>query len=369
MLSSTAPDSEVRARFTVKDVFQLPEGETEYRVEYGPGSKQKFEELHKALLAQGLTPRLIGGRDNCVLVLRKASTLEVTRSRVPVMLALATLASVVFFSLFERLTYEQFAPAVAGYQVLGLYIGGVVGILGAHELGRRYVAKRSKSFSPGSYALPGIPYLTTILPSLGFVSAQRKPAINRDKLFDIMLAGPLVALAVSVILYTMGGFMSTQSSHPLPSCESNSTYISVCSSVVQSALDAVTNPFLPAIAPGYLRFSPIQDAAAIGFLLTFINLLPMANFDGGFLSALTWGRRAARVATYLSALALITIDAPFYWGAGVFVLLLAARPLELQLLDEVSGATRSRRLLYLGALVIGFLCLPIPQNLATFALG
>jgi membrane-associated protease RseP (regulator of RpoE activity) len=367
--TSVDPTSEVRARFAVKDSYQLPDGEMEYRVEYSASTKVEFEKLTKNLSPQGLTPWLTGTKDECVLTVRKTSVPEPRRSRVPVILALSTLASVVFFSLFERLTFERFAPSIPGTEVIGFYLGSVVLILGVHELARRYVASRSGTPNPRSYALPGVPYLTTILPSLGFVSAQTRPAVNRDRLFDIMVAGPLLALAVAAVIYLAGGFASVQSTQPLPSCESNSTFISVCSGALQSSLDAASRPFVPAVAPGYLRFSPLQDGASIGFLLTFINLLPMASFDGGYLSNLVWGTRAARVTTYLSALALILIDAPFYWGVGIVVLILAGRQIRPQVLDDVSGVSGSRRTIFFGSLVLALLCLPFPQNVATFTLG
>jgi hypothetical protein len=363
----------VREMFRVKDSFQLPEGEVEYSVEYAPESKKAFAQLHDALVDKGLTPWLTGTKDECVLALRKKVGTPPGRTRLPVILLLLTLATVVFISLLNRITYESFAPSIPGYLVLIPFWVVVGGALAVHQVGRRYVANRNKTPPPVSYAIPGIPFLTStyvaiVLPTLGFVSVQPGPAINRDRLFGVMLVGPLLILAVGVAAYVAGAFASVQSSQPILACQNTSAYVTGCPSLIQSALDFLTAPFSPAVAPGYLRFSPLQDGATVGFLVAFISLLPMASFDGGYVASLVWGSSGARAATYLSVIALIVIDTPFYWVVAIVALLLAGRPVQPLLLDEVSELSSSRRFLYLGAIILGFLALPIPQNLGSFPL-
>jgi hypothetical protein len=108
----------------------------------------------------------------------------------------------------------------------------------------------------------------------------------------------------------------------------------------------------------------------VGFILAFIGLLPMTIYDGGLLSCIAWGERAARVTTYLSVLLLLLIDMNYatYWAVAIVALLLAGRPVRLKLLDEVSALSSSRRWVFIGSLVLAFLCLPVPHSLATFPL-
>ncbi len=365
-------DSAVRSKFTVKDTFQLPEGDAEYSVEYLPDSKVSFELLNKELSKKGFTPRLIGTKAEAILFIRKSQAPAPRRSRIPVILGLLTLASVVVFGLFERVIYEQFAPRFQGNTVLFAYGATVVVIVGLHELGHRYLARRSGELPPTSYLIPGIPDVTAFLPALGIVARQKSPAVNRDRFFDIMIVGPMLGLAAAVVLYSVGALLSVQSSVPLLRCQDVNSYISVCPtnpSIIQATLDYVLGPFMPGVASGFVRLSPLQDGATVGFILTFIGLLPMASLDGGHLSRLAWGSRASRVATYLSVFALISLDIPNYWALAIVVLLVAGRPAEPQVLDEVTGISGSRRWLYLGALVLALLSLPIPQNFATFPLG
>ena len=373
-MTETPPDfdSIVRAKFAVKDSFQLPDGEVEYRVEYGPESKENFRSLCTELRRKGFSPWLGGTRDDCTLVVRRWQAPRPSASAIPVLTALFTVASVGAFGILEVLIYANFAPMIPNYVVLLGYGACVLAILVAHELGHRYVSERRGSAAPVAYLIPGIPGITAFLPSLGFVSTQREPAVNRDALFDVTMAGPLVALAVTLVLYVLSSFVSVQSSQPLSGNQALNAYFSVGlgnPGALQAAIDSALSPFLAHVAPGYFRLSPMNDAAAVGFALTFISLMPMSLFDGGFLASTVLGERGIRAATFLSVLALIVIDTPTYWAPALLTLLVAGRQQRIQLLDEVSRPARSKRVLFVLALILALLCLPIPQNLATFSLG
>ncbi|MFI5404683.1 MAG: hypothetical protein ACHQYR_03045, partial [Candidatus Gagatemarchaeaceae archaeon] len=139
----TEVDSEVRSKFSVKDSFQLAEGEVEYKVEYRPDSRVRFEELHRSLLIKGFTPLLVGTREEAALIVRKKQAVGPSRSRVPVILGLLTLVSVLVFAIFQRESYQQFASGFQGNVVVFTYGGAVIAVLAAHELGHRYFSKRS----------------------------------------------------------------------------------------------------------------------------------------------------------------------------------------------------------------------------------
>ena len=372
-MSDSPPDfdSLVRARFGVKDSFQLQDGEMEYRVSYTPESKENFRALCSELLPKGYSPWLVGAEEDCVLLVKKKQEPQRSVSRIPVLMALLTVASVVAFGILEVLIYSDFAPVIPNYVVLLSYCACMLAILVAHEFGHRFVAERRGTSAPVPYLIPGIPGITAFLPSLGIVSTQREPAVNRDTVFDIALAGPLVAFGITLVLYVLSAFASVQSTLPLSGSQSINAYFSVSQvnpGVIQMAIDSALSPFLQRVTPGFVRLSPVSDAAAIGFFFTFITLLPMSFFDGGYLASSVLGERGVRAGTYLGVLALIAIDTPAYWAPAIFTLLIASRQQRVQLLDEVSKPSRRKRLLFVLAIVLAFLCLPIPQNLATFPL-
>lgn len=318
-----------------------------------------------------MTPKLVGTQEDALLFVRKAQKDEKWRSRVPVVLALLTLGSVVAFALLLGTIYQQYAPSVPEGSVILLYGAAVIAVVAAHELGHMYMSRKRSEASPAPHVLPGIPGVTAALPTLGIISSQRGPAVNRDRFFDVIIAGPLMGLAVAMALYVFGAILSVQSAVPLQSCQQVNGTATLCPSVIQMGLDAVVGPLLPGVATGYSSLSPLADGATVGLILTFIGLLPMATFDGGYLSSLTWGPRASRAASYLSLILLISVDLPTYWALAFVVLLLMnlSRSSEVQLLDEVSPISDRRKWLYLGALVVALLCMPMPHSFAGFPLG
>lgn len=352
----------------VKQFFVLPDGEVEFQVAYDQGTKSKFAQLQSELAAQGYRPELSGTEDECVLIVRKNEPTARKESRLPVLLALFTLVSLVVFSLLQQSVYEQLAPGLPGYLVFFGFGAAIALLMGAHELGQRFAARRRQGGRASSYLIPGIPFLPPFLPSLGFATSQREPALNRDSLFDTVIAGPLAILGLTIVLYALGDLTAVHSSVLFQSTQLANSTISINPNAIQMAVDSVLGPFLPSVAPGYVQVSPVADGATVGFILVFFGFLPMVSFDGGFLSNIAWGPKAARVTNYLSVLALLVLDTPTYWALAIVVLLLAGRPFRLRLLDEVSPLSTSRQWVFIGSLVLAFLCLPVPHNLGTLPL-
>ena len=365
-------DASVRSRFTVKDSFQLPDGEMEFSVVYRPDSKERFVDLCRELGASGFTPRLVGSEGDALLFVRKVQKVVKRRSRIPIILTLLALGSVVVFGLYSGIAiYPKYAPSVPGGFVIFLYGAAVIAVLAVHELGHRYASRRKGEASTASYLLPGILGVTMALPTLGIISRQGGPAVNRDRFFDVILVGPLLGLAVSLALYVLGALVAVQSAVPLQSCQQVNGTAILCPNVIQLGLDAVVGPLMPHLVSGYSTLSPLADGATVGLILTFVSLLPMTSFDGGHLSTLAWGPGASRIASYLSVILLISVDLPSYWALAFVVLLLMSlsRDSEPQLLDEVSPVSKTRRWLYLGALALALLCMPLPRTIAGFPLG
>ncbi|HME18152.1 MAG TPA: hypothetical protein VKF15_00250 [Nitrososphaerales archaeon] len=364
-------DSLVRSLFKVNDSFQLPDGETEYRIVHADDTKPNFEKLNDALAPRGFAPWLTGSEEDCILTVRKKQPVTPSKSRIPLIMALFTFASIIVVAIIEVEAYGVFAQGVQWYAVLVEFVGCVWLILLLHELGRRLISRRTRTTSPTPYVVPGVPTLTFFLLSLGIISSQREPAVNRDQLFDVMVAGPMLVLAAAVLLYVIGGLASVQSTLPAQGVQivNGIPIKGVYPSVLQFDISALLSPFIAPSPPGLVRLSPIADAASFGFPLTFVSFLPMAFFDGGYLLTTVYGSRYIRAATYLSVLVLIVIDTPDYWALAIVVLLMAARPFDVQTRDDLSGISRGRKALYLAMMVMAILSLPIPQNLATFPLG
>jgi hypothetical protein len=360
----------VRSKFSVKEYFALPDGELEFRVVFDGTAKQKFAKLQSEASAKGFRPELTGTKDECILTIRKAEPPASNVSRVPVVLALLTAVSLVVFGLLQQDLDRQLVPSMSAVFIFFGFSGTIAVLMAAHELGQLLAARTGQAGHSNSYLIPGIPFLTPFLPSLGFVNAQRQPALNKDRLFDVVIAGPLAILLFSVIFYVIGILTSVPSTVPFQSTQLVNSTVSINPNAIELAINTVMGPLVKSVPAGFVQVSPIADGAAFGFVLVFICLLPMAIFDGGLLSNLAWGERAARAATYLSVLLLLVIDMNYatYWATAIVALLLAGRPVRLKILDEVSGLSAGRRWAFVGSLIFAFLCLPIPHTLVTIPL-
>ncbi|MDG6951410.1 MAG: hypothetical protein JRN12_06180 [Nitrososphaerota archaeon] len=355
--------------FVVKQSFSLPDGEYEFQVEYDEGTKSKFARLKEKAAGLGYKPGLTGGREECVLTLKKAEQAPGKAPRLPVFFLLFTLAALVVSSIEEFEVNRQLLPSFASYLGFFAFWVCVAAVLAAHELGQRLMAKSRDAGHASSYVIPGIPIIPPYLPSLGFATSQREPALNRDSLFDAVVAGPLAMLFLSILLYAIGDVTASQSTVPFASTQLANTTVTVPPNAIQMGLGFLLSPLTRAVPAGYVLVSPMADAAAIGFILVFLSLLPVAFYDGGVLASAAWGQRSARIAGYLSVLALLAIDTPNYWAVAIIALILVGRPFQPKLLDEVSGLSNARRLLVVALIVVAILCIPVPQNIATFPLG
>ena len=371
-MSSPPPEIEqlVRSKFSVKEFYVLPEGELEFQIVHAADTKTKFVLLDREVGALGYRPELTGTKDECVLLVKKAPPPSRGRSRTSVLMALLTLASLQVFSFLQSSVDVQLVPQFPSYL---LFIGfdATVGIfLAVHELGQRLAARRGQGGHSTSYVIPGVPIITPFLPSLGFINTQREPAVNKDRLFDVVIAGPLAIFAFAILLYVVGVLWSMPSTVAFQNTQLVNSTVSINPNAVQTGLDYLLGPLVHSAPAGFVQVSPIADGASFGFILVFIGLLPMAIFDGGLLASAAWGDRAARAATYLSVLLLLVLDMNYatYWAVAIVALLLAGRPVRLKLQDEVSGLSTSRQWIFLGCIVLAFLCVPVPHSIATFSL-
>jgi Zn-dependent protease len=106
--------------------------------------------------------------------------------------------------------------------------------------------------------------------------------------------------------------------------------------------------------------SPVLFAAWVGFLITFLNLLPAWQLDGGHLARSALGVRWHRVLTYSSVGVLTGLG---YFIMAAFVLLFSSRAPESTPLDDVSPLSKKRKVLFWVAIALAVLCAPLPAEI------
>ncbi len=366
-------DRLVKGEFKVKDSFLLPDGEAEYKVLYDERSKDAFERLYSAVRGEGFVPRLTGSKDECILQVKRAPTAKVS-SRTPVVLSLLTLAAIVAYGWLQYIVYQQLLPQRIPILLATAYVLSLILIIGLHEVAHQRASRKVGARAPIPYFLPGIPAFTA-LPSFGTVLSHREPPVNRDALFKTGFLGPLVAVILCLVLYAVGIVTAASVSMEqikiglaaLPNIQLTTPNPSIIETLVASLLNVLRVG--PPNLSGYQMVSPLAAAADTGLILTFFNLLPAAQLDGGQLCESVLGRRRLRTSTYLSIFALLVLDTPNYWILAVIVLVIAGRPAHMETLDQITEVSRTKKILFVIALLLAISSIPFPQNLATVPLA
>lgn len=236
-----------------------------------------------------------------------------------------------------------------------LYTFSLIGILGVHEAGHLVAARIHRIHTSWPYFIPGIPIFA--IPTFGAMIQSRGLTINRDILFDIAIAGPIAGLVIAIIVSFYGAYTSPVLDEFL------------ASSLPEGSLQQMNDSILMQVALSaygkggsdvQVIMSPILFAAWLGFLITFLNLLPAWQLDGGHMARALFGQRIHRFATYGSVALLFALQ---YHFMALLILLFSARNPGVRPLDDVSPLSKNRKYIYIATVIIAALCAPVPYSL------
>jgi membrane-associated protease RseP (regulator of RpoE activity) len=355
-------ESLVRSAFTIKDTFARDEGSIEYSISYDDRSRAAFRTLFVKLAPLGYTPHLSGSPDNAVLVVSKETEQPKSTARTPVFLVLLSVVAIIATGWGVGLIYAQ----VIGGSVIVIgasFVLAVTAVLVARDLAQRFVTRRGANVPALRYYLPNIPLFVSLpvlyfLPTFGSITFLRSPAMDRDSLFDFYFAGAVAGAAVAFAVALIGAPNALDFAVGQPGT------LSTNPSLLQTLALGIGGNSLSATVPSgeVALFSPLEIGAWIGFLISFFSLVPAALFDGGRMATLVLGERGSRITTMVTAFLLVAIDVPNYWVIFLLIFLLAAIQPSNETLDSITRISNSRRLLFLGVIVLVLVCIPIPQT-------
>lgn len=346
--------SAVQREFKVLEVMNEP-GFLSYSVADG-FTKGNFEALVKELDKKGYIPFLRRRDGRAIIAIGKMPP-ERQRTgrlshfmglkRIWVWLFMATCLTVLLSGYFmsiglaeKNLLYSSVVISTISFMV------SMIAIFGVHELGHKVACLIHKSESTPPYFVPGPPPLGTF----GAVIFQSRPLVNRDELFDLGCSGPLAGLIVAAIVSAIG------------------LRLSAITSVATEGLSTIPSPLFfdligslvkPNIPNGYiLVLSPIAYAGWAGFLLTYLQLLPVWQLDGAHVSYAVFGRKFQK---YLWIIGLILMFLSGFLLMAIMILMFMTmqRSVHPELLDEVTPLSSSRKVLYSLVLIATIGCMTI----------
>jgi len=227
-------------------------------------------------------------------------------------------------------------------------------ILGLHELSHMFASvKHGKRPTPPMF-IPGPPPLGT----LGAVILSEEPLVDMDEVLDTGFSGPLASFLVSLAVLAVGLPASVR----VPEEVVARWIAAKKAQLIPTPLAYQLVEMLVARGSGAYLLSPVAWAGWAGLYVTFLNLLPIGQLDGGHIVySLFHGRASAHL--LLSAAGLLVL---FYTNPAMAILVLALllmAPSHPPPLDRVSKVAGRRRAIYLAAyaLMLALSC-PIPAS-------
>jgi Zn-dependent protease len=189
----------------------------------------------------------------------------------------------------------------------------LVAILLAHELGHYFVARRYQLDVSPPYFIP-VPLWPSFIGTMGAFIRLRTLLTDRRQLFDVGIAGPIAGFAVALPLLWIGLHLS----HPLPSLAGGRGMILLVGGERLWLGDSPVTLLTRMLVWGHhgpVVLHPLALAGVLGMFVTMINMLPMAQLDGGHLLYAAQPRWHQRVALGFW----VAILGLGYWWVGWYV--------------------------------------------------
>ncbi|ASJ00921.1 site-2 protease family protein [Thermococcus gorgonarius] len=296
-----------------------------------------------------------------VLYLFPAGEIKRDNPWIGVLLFIATLLSTLWAGYVLALNYigtlDEFGlPGYRNPYVISLAFSmSVLGILGTHELGHKIAASLHNVKATFPYFIP----FPNLLGTLGAVIRVKSPIPTRKAAIDLGVSGPLagilVAIPVTAIGLRLSTFVPVSAFQSLPG-EGIYFGTNLLFEILQRAI------LNPPSGDYVLLLHPVAIAGWVGVLVTFLNLIPAAQLDGGHVARAFMSERLHRQFTWGMGLFLVVMSyfwvGWFLWALLILFIGSAGNP---GALDEVSPIPTSRKLLALLAAILFVLtATPVP---------
>ena len=322
--------------------------------------KTKFVELAQKLESRDLICRMAKTSEGTYILVNRFPPRKQRKllpgSWLPRILFAIVIGFVMIDGYYRTIAANSLVDIGDPFEIAIIYTISLVGILGIHESGHLIVAKFHKLKTSWPYFIPGIPVYG--IPTFGAVITSKGLTVNRHILFDVAIAGPIAGLVITLIVLMYGAYTAPVITDEIAEdLFSRSQLIEMNEPLLMIATLAM---FGKGGQGEEVLMTPILFAAWLGFLITFLNLLPAWQLDGGHMARALFGAKWHRIGTYASIGVLVLLG---YWVMAMFILLLSSRNPSAMPLDDVSPVPKNRKLLYIAIVVLAILCAPIPPSM------
>jgi Zn-dependent protease len=309
--------------------------------------KDAFKALAEELRPQGHMPRIRWIVDNYQISILDKGPDAAGSNRYNLILFAATTVTV-FIDGYLRsnnpvLTQALMSDTPVILNAL-LFTFAIITIFGLHELGHKAMSQLRGVEASMPYFIPAPPGMGG---TLGAVITQREPPVNRDSLFDLGISGPISGFITSALM----GYIGLRLSFVVPLQQITQWMISFPDVRFQQMpmpklLELIAAWVRPTPEGYVLVMHPVAFAAWVGCVLTFINLIPAWQLDGGHIIRALVGKESHKIISVAGVL-LLVISGYFIMGVVVAFFLMREGAESMEPLDDVSSLSLSRKLGFL----------------------
>ncbi|MGQ9721424.1 MAG: site-2 protease family protein [Candidatus Jordarchaeum sp.] len=335
-------------------------------------------------------------KEESELVMKIFSSPEPKKTRSPIiniLLLIVTIITISYTGYLQVQGYNYFGtminavvgPQWAWYGDPGLLIiaftASLLAIIGLHEMGHYLTARIRRQKASLPFFIPGYPPLGT----LGAVIVQRTPTVNRDRLFELGLMGPLTGFVITIIVLIISMYL-TPIIYPNVLFEIYKTNLQFNQQIISTYgydffgilvnlglpyLWVGPSPFTDPLLYGFLEplirtrppftFMPVHPlswAAWLGMLVTAINLFPIGFLDGGHMARSFLNRKYHLIASIIAAGAMLLVST----GYLLFVILIFFLSMRggghPGALDDVSSISKWKIAVFAIMMIVAVLTIP-----------
>ena len=357
ILVSAEVDGLVESLFVVEDRFMDKETPNYVVSQRSEGEKQIVLKNSFRALADKLRPlgyltefRWIVGRYYVTLSPRPA---EKKRTKYRNMVLFAATAITIFVDGYLRsnnpVLTESLMEGVPVFLNAVVFTLGILVVFGIHELGHKFASERRGVRTSWPFFIPAPPGMGG---TFGAVISQDEPPTNRDDLFDLGISGPILGFLASVVV----GIVGIMLSYTVPMAQVGDWAIKYPEIRFQQmpmpiALQIIADVVRPTPEGSVLVLHPLAFAAWVGFLVTFVNLIPSWQLDGGHVIRALFGRETHKIIS-ITGIFLLMISGYVIMAVIIAFFLMREGEESMAPLDDVSPTSFSRKLGLVGYVVV-----------------
>ncbi len=276
--------SEISRYFTVIGYREVSHSQVKLEAVVEPKSddiEKDFDKLYEVFSRKGLIPILFVNQGLYIIRIIDNpgvfSERNFTRRILPIILFVVTLFTVYIAGIYFSESFRELTgfKANISYDAL-LYTLSLMSALVLHELSHYTVARFKKTPVSAPYFIPAPPLNVGFIGTFGAVINMRLPPTSVNSLALIGIAGPLasflVAIPVTILGVSLSEFLAP----------------SQIAAFSESLAEIRATPLAMRIIIDYMvpknmviLSHPVLLAAYFLFLITFLNLLPIGQLDGG----------------------------------------------------------------------------------------